>query len=414
MNILVIGNGFDLAHGLPTKYTDFLKFVEVINQVIEIKNNDDISNLDWRGINQQIKELIKINMGNVRNNIFSQGQVWRELLEDNFWIEYFLQCLMYQKENWIDFESEISKIIQSLDNDMFDESKRISGLSDEVYEISNDFLQHKYSQYLFTTQIKIPLTERRMETLTFQEIRDKLYYDLNRFIRALEIYLADYVEKIECNRVSPDIEKMSFDKVLSFNYTKTYTKLYDSCVCAEYDYIHGSTDIKNTIETNNMVLGIDEYLDDDGKNRDTDFIAFKKFYQRIYKETGCKYKDWITEIHSNAQIRNLNYCNKKDDGSKEYVSDYSVQHNLYIFGHSLDITDKDILRELILNDKVYTTIFYVNKDVMGKQIANLVKIIGQDELIRRTGGSDKTIEFRQQQAMVCRENRKFKTNYLHA
>ena len=60
MNILVIGNGFDLAHGLPTKYTDFLKFVEVINQVIEIKNNDDISNLDWRGINQQIKELIKI------------------------------------------------------------------------------------------------------------------------------------------------------------------------------------------------------------------------------------------------------------------------------------------------------------------------------------------------------------------
>ena len=70
--ILLIGNGFDLAHGLPTKYTDFLKFVEVINQVIEIKNNDDISNLDWRGINQQIKELIKINMGNVRNNIFSQ------------------------------------------------------------------------------------------------------------------------------------------------------------------------------------------------------------------------------------------------------------------------------------------------------------------------------------------------------
>ena len=28
MNILVIGNGFDLAHGLPTKYADFLGFVE--------------------------------------------------------------------------------------------------------------------------------------------------------------------------------------------------------------------------------------------------------------------------------------------------------------------------------------------------------------------------------------------------
>ena len=26
MNILVIGNGFDLAHGLPTRYLDFLNF----------------------------------------------------------------------------------------------------------------------------------------------------------------------------------------------------------------------------------------------------------------------------------------------------------------------------------------------------------------------------------------------------
>ena len=29
MNILVIGNGFDLAHGLPTKYTDFLEWIKV-------------------------------------------------------------------------------------------------------------------------------------------------------------------------------------------------------------------------------------------------------------------------------------------------------------------------------------------------------------------------------------------------
>lgn len=27
MNILVIGNGFDLAHGLPTKYGDFMAII---------------------------------------------------------------------------------------------------------------------------------------------------------------------------------------------------------------------------------------------------------------------------------------------------------------------------------------------------------------------------------------------------
>ena len=78
----------------------------------------------------------------------------------------------------------------------------------------------------------------------------------------------------------------------------------------------------------------------------------------------------------------------------------NCRHNLYIFGHSLDVTDKDILKELILNDNVKTTIFYLNKDIMGQQIANLVKIIGQDELIRRTGGRTKTIEFKQQRDMI--------------
>ena len=27
MNLLVVGNGFDLAHGLPTRYSDFLEFL---------------------------------------------------------------------------------------------------------------------------------------------------------------------------------------------------------------------------------------------------------------------------------------------------------------------------------------------------------------------------------------------------
>ena len=34
MNILVIGNGFDLAHKLPTRYNDFLGFVERFLNII--------------------------------------------------------------------------------------------------------------------------------------------------------------------------------------------------------------------------------------------------------------------------------------------------------------------------------------------------------------------------------------------
>ena len=170
---------------------------------------------------------------------------------------------------------------------------------------------------------------------------------------------------------------------MSFNYTNTFEQIYFINKLIEYDYVHGKADINNTIESNNMVLGIDETLPNKRKNKDVEFIAFKKYYQRIYKQTGCKYKEWVDEI--------------KADKTK-------TMHNLYIFGHSLDVTDKDILRDLILNDNVYTTIFYHNKETMGQQIANLVKVIGQDELIRRTGGSTKTIEFKLQQDMIKREN----------
>lgn len=76
------------------------------------------------------------------------------------------------------------------------------------------------------------------------------------------------------------------------------------------------------------------------------------------------------------------------------------KHNLYIFGHSLDVTDRDILRDLILNDNVSTTIFYHNKENMGKQITNLVKVVEVNELIGRTGGSTRTIKFKLQKNLV--------------
>ena len=141
MNILVIGNGFDLAHGLPTKYGDFLKFVEVIRQVLNTKGEE----IDWKDIHLEIKELIKINMENVRNNIFSQEQIWRELLEENFWIEYFLQYPMYQKENWIDFESEISNVIQSIDFDMKNNNLK---LDDDDSIVSNFYIEKFFHKRL--------------------------------------------------------------------------------------------------------------------------------------------------------------------------------------------------------------------------------------------------------------------------
>lgn len=42
MNILVLGNGFDLAHSLPTKYSDFLVFTRVIHE--DFISNKEVNN----------------------------------------------------------------------------------------------------------------------------------------------------------------------------------------------------------------------------------------------------------------------------------------------------------------------------------------------------------------------------------
>lgn len=427
MNILLIGNGFDLAHHLPTKYPDFLEFVKVIKQILKICNGEDIGDIDWGNINVQVKELIKPNMGNVRNNLFSQSEMWNDLIGNNVWIEYFLQCDSFLKENWIDFESEISRIIKIIDNDIH----RNGGLEAVVRNISEDFfasyfldnlderIQERRDE-LFKKYENIPVGEQSRYVEQYEEahpilpLKEEITYgdliriledDLNKLIRALEIYICEYVEKIDIIEKSPDIDKEEIDFILSFNYTHIFSKLYSVSsqskkeVADPFDYLHGEAKINNTVEINNMVLGIDEYLPKKRRNRETEFIAFKKFYQRIYKQTGSEYKRWVEIIKNKMQEIDDKIKNQYPVQIPYNKIPNKCRNQLFIFGHSLDITDKDVLREMILNDNVYTTIYYPDKKELGRKIANLVKVIGQDELIRRTGGNTKTIQFVLQKPM---------------
>lgn len=63
--------------------------------------------------------------------------------------EYFCQNPMYRKENWIDFESEISNVIKSLHKDMKSNDET---LEDTVVQCSNCFLNSKFCSYLDETK----------------------------------------------------------------------------------------------------------------------------------------------------------------------------------------------------------------------------------------------------------------------
>ena len=171
-------------------------------------------------------------------------------------------------------------------------------------------------------------------------------------------------------------------------------KDYRTQVEINYEYIHGKAG------KGNLILGIDEYLPADRKDTDLEFVDFKKYYQRINRGTDCKYMEWIKEINASEDDVIWGYrWRENDKGKKELYETEMDSHNLYIFGHSLDITDRDVLRQFLLNDKIKTKIFYLNDAVKERQIKNLVKIIGQEELTKRCSGELQTIEFIEQKEM---------------
>ena len=338
---------------------------------------------EWEKADEANREFIVYfaNLCDQKKKLFVE---LNELTINNLWLKHFYDVRI--KQGWIDFESEISRIIQILESVRIQviEGKKAGKLVIHVPKYQEEALKG------FRVDNTI------IESLKFVDgTKERLHDDLNRLIRCLEIYLCDYVGNIEIENKHPDIEGLPIiDKVLSFNYTNTYEKVYAKNPYIEYDYIHGRATIENTVDSNNMVLGIDEYLKGAARNENIEFIEFKKFFQRIHKETGCLYRNWVDVIESGQAISETIAIYKEQEKTVRETKQVNF-HKVFFFGHSLDVTDNDVIRDMILSVMVKTTIFYRDKADYGQKITNLVKIIGQDELIKRTGGANKSIYFKE-------------------
>lgn len=385
--ILLIGNGFDLAHGLPTSYKDFLDFCKMVRELYTYPIIDNEYNqkklIDWntdKTIKSKLLECYENRKNCFEDKITTQCKELDELydcIKENVWINYFLEREKSIGENWIDFELEISNVVQAIET-----LKGYIERDEDVLKIKDT----KQQTIIYFLKIAKKSLQDVFNLKRIDGFIEDISIELDKLIRSLEIYICEFVNEIDIIKENDDIKTITPDYVLSFNYSNTYERIYGQSKEVTYDYIHGKADIENNVDTCNLVLGIDEYLEDD-KNDKLEFIAFKKFYQRIYKSTDSTYMKWVEQI-------------------KKYPE---VNHNLFIFGHSLDKTDRDILKLLICNDNVTTKIYYYRKNKndkkeLGKLIKNLVRIMGQDELISRTMGEHKTIEFIPQTVFVAKNN----------
>lgn len=373
-NVLIIGNGFDIYHGFPTKYTDFLKFVSNLYDYYD-NNKEKIDALgDDDRISIQLNQLIEINTKKINNpegyllEIDKGNKYILTTKVDNFWIRYFLSIEENIHENWIDFEKEIGNVL-SVVKEFFD-GKFANYIADATATPTNVFFNDFFSIFDFMDKEK--LLEKEVEDLADFQMKSKLrrrYID-NKTIELLEnrilayireelielkkylyFYMRSVVSKLETKVHSEQLEILQCVNLLNFNYTDFYSKIYNNQIIEDEHYIHG--DLSDT----NIVLGTDRGCK---SKEEVGYLYFEKFFQRLQNQTGFKYREWIKRTASIS------------DGPS----------NVIILGHSLDLIDMDLLKHFFdtnSNVEKITILYYCQEDFETK-IINLIDAFGKETL----------------------------------
>lgn len=354
MDILIIGNGFDLAHELETKYTDFL------NYCIKMYS-------------------INVTLGRIHN----YGD-----FTNNLWLRHFIM----QKQlgdNWINLEEEIYNVIKKIDSDLYNLTtnyinktiQRVYTIQEEL--IGEDFNLKKLIHKSKPAQIKYKVDDdgyicvngdvvnsKKYYIENYQGLINLLYDQLREFTKAFNDYLL--------KEVSPQIGNKKYNlllsnkksiRVLNFNYTNTYEKLYNSnSIIAEeipqYVYVHGRV---CDSEDCNLIFGTHSFYNnlpnDINEEINVEFNIFKKHNQRHRYGTIESYQTLLRELYDDKR---------------------PVTPVFHIIGHSLDKADHNILRHIFCAKENPTiNIYYHNQDALDRLINNITKIIGEEEVMTR-------------------------------
>jgi hypothetical protein len=380
-NILLLGNGFDIYHKMPTRYTDFLTFSN--NWIIFKKHyknlmesNNEHGNSENRSRDQFLVRLDKYgclteesieDFGTHSYSYdFNKIQFLNEYLQNNMWIYYF-NATNFSKVGWIDFEKEIENVLNTVELYYSSHLPNWKGkipsqvMSNNEFSVMDAVAKHTASSYKINFLNMVHESDIYPEALheQKQKILDTMKNELNILNKCLYIYFDEFISRIKNTVYSKLIKELRNVYLLNFNYTYTYKTIYGTLKLKEEHYIHGC------LAEDNLVLGVQDDFKP-SKANSLEYIYFLKYFQRIQKRTGSYYKQWIESV-----------------GGVNETTD-----TLHIMGHSLDKTDKGVLQDLFFSeniDKIF--IYYHNQSSYELQVINLVDMFGKEYVINQTAKS---------------------------
>lgn len=375
MDVLVLGNGFDLSHNLPTTYLCFLKVTEYLSKQT-LKKELTIG---------EIFNSVKDECPQIKNSYEAYKSVYDvykldfdklsklcKQCEENEWWRYFVS--VFNKDvGWIDFEKEIAIVVDQIDQFILKNAKPdrtffLRGYNTVVaaafpffiirtiissYEVPHDTNEniHIYNcAYRYRPEY-IVNNNNQKDTVDRNKIANDLFDKLIEFSKVLETYFELFVDNtieqlMDKGLIKTNQKYKEFKHIITYNYTNTFEKIY----LKETAHIHGTLG-------KSIVLGINPDNNDE-VNGDITFISFKKYYQRVILGTDLEYLNKLTEM-------------KK-------LFNHNQKVKLSVVGHSLDITDKDSLKELFEASNEII-IYFHNENYIPVFVRNLIRIFGKEK-----------------------------------
>lgn len=360
--ILILGNGFDIAMGRKTKYTDFIEFEK------QLFSNPDKELLEFLKVKNIRTEKYKDNLylKFINENKGTLGDNWSNL---EIMISQLSEAVMYCKENTDLLYSTTynEPIRQQIERNMLKLRK------------DRNYCSKLYVALLFFSLFYEKKWRGLEREVALEKLNNKFIKQLDFLTELLEIYLSylDYLDfevgEIKAKPTALDaVSDLSNSSVLNFNYTNTSGRLYGTSEKRTH-FIHGRIDLIRTFSRiNTMVFGIEDKEND----VNSDLIPYQKYYQRVVKETGNDFENFFKRTFYDI-----------DD---EFGSQLPNSKNIIVFGHSVDPLDKEIFQKcfaLTENGKYdYRFIFtYFNDLAKRSIIKNLAIILGKEKLIELTG-----------------------------
>lgn len=343
--LIIIGNGFDLAHGLPTSYKDFIddywKSACKVKETRKLEYDDDhfvklscelgsmYSDLDCATFNNitLYKELMTLVKRN-RENGYGYFDV-------SFKNSFFKIICDNSIENWVDVENEYYKklkIIVKLASLSNREKKAQTIILNKEFEQVKNLLE-KYlkekveEQYDFTLFRDNPIQDILLPEL-INRFDEKEF--LNEFQNSDQLYVKEFLQKAQKN-----YDLTTF--FLNFNYTKLVQEyFYGFAYAKQINYIHG----KLNDSINRVNFGFGDEMDDDYK--------------------------MIENIDDNEYLRNFKSFQYLQSSNYKRLLDFvesDQKFQVYIMGHSCGLSDRTMLNTIFEHPNcISIKVFYHQKE----------------------------------------------------